>query len=202
MNWTEQEADSYLEKVLDNLEKIKPYEVTVLTGSNGSGKSLVRKVLPQRLAEELNMDKHKVIGSISMERRTNNSFLHDDPWSPTSLQTWGQIKQILNQLDRYIVIDEPEIGTDEDVQIAIIEKINDAVKDVYDKGEFKGCLIITHSKMFVRRIRHHKFINLNGLNEDEWLDRIPGPANLDELKYNSHQLFLAVERRVEANKSK
>jgi len=207
--WNEQEADVYLEKVLTNLERIKPFEVTVLTGANGSGKSLVRKVLPQRMAEELNIPKERVIGSTSMERRMGTPFLSDSPWQPTSMETWNQIRQILNQLDRYIVIDEPEIGTDEDVQMAIIGKINDAVKEVYDKGDFKGCLIITHSKLFVRLIRHHQFINLNGLSEDEWLDRLPVRADLEELKHNTHELkhnthelFLAVERRIKANKDK
>ena len=202
--WTPDQADQHLISILDLLKTIKINEVTILTGSNGSGKSLIRKALPTHIAEQLGIPAKSAVGSVSMEQRTKgnpdwgalSSVLMDNSEEPTSLNTWELIKQIIAQINRYIVIDEPEIGAGEEIQLALTDEINAAIHNARAQNDFKGCLIITHSRTIVKNLTHDSFINLDGMIEKDWLNRIPKRGNLADLEHNSLELYRAVIRRL------
>ena len=55
------------------MDSIKPNKITVLTGSNGSGKSLIRKQLCFRLSKKIeNSDYRRLVAEVSMQKRTES----------------------------------------------------------------------------------------------------------------------------------
>ena len=123
-------------------------------------------------------------------------------WMPTSTSTWNLIKGVLKQEERYIVIDEPEIGCSEEIQLAMIVKLMDFVNKQEREKKFKGMLVITHSRLIVDRLPCDRFINLNGMTKQEWLERKLIVYPLEELENNSNKLHSAVQRRTNENKAK
>ena len=207
--WTDNDATAHLDKIIELSDEIKAGELTILTGSNGSGKSLIRKVIANQIAEQLGTDPNKTVSSTSMQRRTESnpefgalsSMMADLAWMPTSTSTWNLIKGVLNHGDRYVVIDEPEIGCSEEVQLAMIIKIMDFVNKLESEKKFKGMLIITHSRLIVDRLPSDKFINIDGMTKREWLERKLVVYPLEELENNSNKLHSAVQRRTNENKA-
>lgn len=65
---SEKSIDNHIDRIVEAAESIEPNKVTILTGGNTSGKSVVRKLLNARLAEKLG--KPSVTSSVSMELRT------------------------------------------------------------------------------------------------------------------------------------
>lgn len=179
------------------------------------GKSLIRKILPGRVTRELegaDAEPKHIVASVSMERRTSynmdilamNAFTHDTSWDPTSLSTYTYIKGLLGMKNRFLVIDEPEIGMSEESQLLICKYINETYEK--NKDNFLGMLVITHSKTIVRNLSHDQFLNLEGMSEDVWVNRVPSlPKDLtfEDLREQSHQLYLEVENRAkQVKKSK
>ena len=85
----------HVDQLIDIANDIDPKKITILTGSNGSGKSMIRKIL--------GFDDLKV-ASISMERRAGanmdgamGAFTHDADWTPTSISTWHYIEGLMQQ---------------------------------------------------------------------------------------------------------
>lgn len=205
------EEKKVIEDKLDNLitimDKIDINKVTILTGSNGSGKSLIRSQLTFKIKEEKNKKlKH---GSMELRTSTNSnwgalsSITLDTPWHPTSINTINLINGLFKagESDKdtgYLVIDEPEIGLSEETQLAVIEYMNEKIKRIKQIVPDIGILIITHSRLFIENLIIDDFINIEGLSKDEYLNRKIVPTNLDELKAN--YLFFMV--RDEMNKSK
>ena len=104
------------------LDSIKPNKITVLTGSNGSGKSLIRKQLCFRLSKKIeNSDYRRLVAEVSMQKRTESvadwgalsTCMHDVSWIPTSCSTYDLINSMFNTFlkedssKRYLIIDEP-----------------------------------------------------------------------------------------------
>lgn len=203
-------ASEHLDHIIDicrNTDFL--HKTTILTGSNGSGKSLIRKMISGKIGKELesegktDIDLSHIVSSISMEFRTYNDPMwsglnfarHDAPENPTSLETFRFISGLLNNSERYLVIDEPEIGMAEELQLLLCNFINEKLPAL----DTFGILIITHSRTIVNNILHDQFINLDGLTEQQWVNRVPQLPNytLDEFEKRSHQLYLEVVKRSE-----
>jgi energy-coupling factor transporter ATP-binding protein EcfA2 len=185
--------------------KIAPDKVTILTGKNASGKSLVRKLLQQNLSEAL--DKKKVfIPHASQEIRTRSnpgmgalsSMSHDLEWLATSQNTLHTIDMVFkSENPDLIVIDEPEIGLGEELQLGMASYLNEKIKDAKC-----GVLIITHSKHIVKNLVHDNFVNLEGMDEQQWLNREIKPVSIEEFKEYADGLFRAIRDRINSNKEK
>lgn len=188
--------------------------ITILTGNNGSGKSLIRKQLPfkiQKFFKKDNIEDIKgYIKSISMDTRTASrpefgalsTSLHDVDWLNTSMQTVTLIDSLLDNITKsdntqYVVLDEIEIGLSEETMLALVLHLNKKLKKLITNKYIIGVLIITHSRIVVKNLESDYFINMENLSKDEWLNRKIIPTNLKELKEN--KLFDYIRQK---NKSK
>ena len=154
--------NEHIEQLINLREKICLNEVTILTGDNATGKSVIRKTLWQHINDLLGIKEEKsFVSDISMERRTalhpglggGGVFLRDCGWTPTSMETYRFIKGIFQNLNddndknskRFIVLDEPEIGASKEVQKAFAKYINNFYDKIHDNNKCYGLLVITHS---------------------------------------------------------
>lgn len=201
-----QEIEDKYNRMTETFQKINLNKITILTGSNGSGKSLIRKQLPFLVKRNLEMEDIKdtkgYIGSTSMDARTTNNpewgglsgARLDTNWIATSQNTLHELKGLFNAVRnskyKYLVIDEFEIGCGEETILAIAQFINDELNYLIENTQLEGALIITHSRIGVKNIKHDDFLNIEGMSEDEWINREIKPINLDELDAN--ELFFYI----------
>lgn len=196
-------AEQTFQDILDALDQIKVGQIQVLTGDNGSGKSLIRKVLCTTLRERENDNTIKV-SDISMERRTGlhselgggGVFLRDTSWYATSSNSLGFLKSILNGItNRFVVLDEPEIGMSQDLQLSVGKFLSDKLPTILKDN--KGVLIITHSKELVRNLTvEHTFINIQKKTESEWLNETAKYIELDEFEKKCSALFKLLQTKL------
>jgi ABC-type Mn2+/Zn2+ transport system ATPase subunit len=201
----QKEMESYIDYLIEVSESIKQNEVTILTGRNAGGKSFIRKLLGGSIGKQLNKEKVS-IPHASQELRTNTNpnlgalsgFAHDLEWLATSDNTISTIKNCLKQTKMdFLVLDEPEIGLGEELQLGLMNYLNGKLKKLHC-----GVLIITHSKNTVKHLKHDKFINLEKMTEEEWLNREIKPLRLDDFKQFSTNLFTTIRDRINRNKNK
>ena len=203
--------EDHIEHLIDIRDRIKLNEVTILTGDNASGKSLIRKTLWQHINNLLGIEEQKsFISDISMERRTGlhpvmgggGVFLRDCGWTPTSMETYGFIKGIFKSLNddkRFIVLDEPEIGASKEVQKAFAKYINNFYEEIHDNNKSYGLLVITHSDELIKNLKCDNFLNIQGLTKEEYLNREIKDIDLEEIEKFSLDLFCGIRDR---NKTK
>lgn len=179
--------------------------ISMLTGSNGSGKSLIRKQLNHRTKRE----NGKSVAHCSMQLRTGldngtgcAAFTHDTDWDPTSVNTINFIQVVSRSIHGgYMVLDEIEIGCAEETLMGMVDWMNDHLREAI-KGTL-GCLVITHSPYVVKNLKFDNWFNLDGYKTaDEWLNRKIVPVDLESLKKRSHDLFRFVESQISKNKAK
>ena len=213
------DTEKHVDKILDVMDKIPMNRLTILTGGNGKGKSLIRKQMPfavkRAFPKEITEKKlPKVCRSVSMQLRTESqpefgalcSMTHDWPLTPTSVSTYHLIKQLFGSLDgdkekHYLIIDEPEIGMSRESQLGIAMYI----KEQYEKYQDKlyGLLIITHSEILVTYLKDMSgFISLDDIETaDEWLNREIKPTDFELLDKESTDLFVAIRDRSQPHES-
>lgn len=203
--------EDHIDNLIDIRESIKLNEVTILTGDNATGKSVIRKTLWQHINDLLGIEEQKsFVSDISMERRTGlhpemgggGIFLRDCGWTPTSMETYRFIKgvfQALNSNKRFIVLDEPEIGASREVQKAFAKYINNFYEDIHDNNKCYGLLVITHSDEIIKNLKCDNFLNIQGLTKEEYLNREIKDIDLEELEKFSLDLFCGIRDR---NKTK
>jgi len=197
------------DRIIKVFKNFDPEGITILTGNNGSGKSLLRKQLPFAFRQYFGLDhvnKTKgMIASTSMEARTNSNpewgalsgMMQDTEWIATSQNTFNLIHELLDAVEKgkskYVVIDEYEIGCSEETILAIAKYISSRLKKMIAEKRIMGALIITHSRIGVKNIEHDHFVNMEGLSEKEWINRKIVPTDLDALDTN--ELFFYIRDR-------
>lgn len=196
-------AEQAFDNILDALESIKLNCITILTGDNGSGKSLIRKVLHQQLKKE-NNDELVKVASTSMDMRTGlhselgggGVFKRDMEWVSTSGNSIHFVQALLNSTkDRYIVIDEPEIGMGLSMQKSFGHWLNSRLPEVMENNF--GVMVITHSKELVKELStDHNFVNIQKKTESEWLAAEPELIDLDEWDKQSNALFKLLQTKL------
>lgn len=205
-----------LTKHIDNLvnisASIEPYKITILTGSNGAGKSLIRKIVQRDLADKLSKNENEsLVVQTSMQQRTESraewgalsGAMRDLAWTPTSMETYNKIKSLLQHgTDRFVIIDEPEIGMGEETILGLINFFNETLPKLIKEEKCLGVMIITHSRLIVQHLKADCFHNIDGMKKEEWLNRKVKPANLDKLQDRSLELFRAIQKRVDKNRKK
>lgn len=203
---TKDNVSDHVDDIIEVADTIKPNKITILVGSNGIGKSMVRKILPTRMEE-----KGIKVASISMERRAGingfeamNAFIRDTEWNPTSMESFHQVEGLLSQKDRYLVFDEPEVGMGDETILGLCIYLNKLIKKGIKNKEIKGALFITHSKLLVQFLEHDKFISLDDMEmtSEDWCNREIFPIKLEELQERSTLVFREIQNRVDKNKNK
>lgn len=200
--------EEYIDKLVNILyNEIDATKVTILTGRNAGGKSLIRKQLVFPISKQL--DKKKVnIPHASQQLRTDSQpelgafsgFAHDLPWLATSDTTITTIENVfkLKETADYLVIDEPEIGLGEELQLGLCDYLNEQIEECKKLG--KGVLIICHSRIIANNINHDVFINLEGMTKDEWVNRVPEKISVSDFNEFAKTMFAAVRDRQNSNK--
>lgn len=201
--------EKQIEKIKDISKRILPYEVTILTGKNGSGKSLVRKLVGYYISEKLGLDvENSCTSSISLQQRTENrsefgafsSVMHDDPTNPTGYETLNKIDALLKSTEteqRFIIIDEPEIGMGEELIVSLVNKLNKMFEILPEKC--LGVLIITHNRYIVQNLKG-TFLNFEDMTREEWLQRKIIPTDIETFEKESNELFKAIQKRLNSKK--
>lgn len=181
-------------------KEIKYGKITILTGPNGYGKSLLRKIL----VSVPHKGKEIKCASISMERRTSpnegfgafRSLAIDDPTDATSNATCHLVTGLFSSAeDRFFTIDEPEIGMGKEALLGLIETLKEKISELKKKKKFHGILFITHSEFFIENMPHDKFINFQGMTYEEWKNREIIPVSTKTLADWSLKLWRAVENK-------
>ena len=207
---SEEHLKAHIDRIIDVMKQIPLHKVTILTGGNALGKSLIRKQLPFHISEKLDVEgvKHDirhVVSSTSMQLRTEqrpewgalSSCMHDAPWASTSESTVRLINSLIKEdqpTDRFIVIDELEIGMSREVIVGMCNYINEHYNELINKSY--GILVITHSEDVVRTLKHDEFINIEGMSEQEWITRTIEPVDPELLGDWADKLFRAIENRL------
>jgi len=175
--------------------------VSILTGKNGSGKSLIRSQLNGRTRKEHD---GKCVVHTSMALRTGTHshmgaiacMVRDSDWNPTSFETVKHIQTAINSLrGNYLCLDEIEIGCAKETIMGIVAWLNKNLR----KGikDSLGCLVITHSEFVVQNLRHDHFFNLDGFETGpEWLEREVKPTDLEVLEKDSLDLFRFIQKNT------
>lgn len=213
---TEKNINKHIDNIIDIANSIELNKVTILTGGNGCGKSVVRKLLTSIIKEKVKAIYNEeinspLVASVSMETRTASrpdfyalsSMMHDLPWTATSVNTISLIRNLCNSLldspsekikdKRFIVLDEIEIGLSEEVLLGLCDYLNYAFDKTKDKT--LGVLVITHNRNVVKKLNHDKFLNIEGLTEGDWLNREIRPVSLDDLDEWSTALYSGIRKR-------
>jgi len=187
-------VEEQYDRILDIYADIDLYKHSILTGSNGSGKSLIGSQLSFRVKKELGLS----FVCTSMAIRTGtfasmgalSGITRDLDWLPTSQNTITNLRRAVRMAEgRYLVIDEPEIGCAEETELAIAIWLNQELP----QAGVTGSLIITHSRAIVQCLTYPStFYNLDGLTKEEWITRTIIPADLGEIEKN--ELFFYVKQ--------
>lgn len=205
---TIKKLDKHIMRIIEVAESIQPNKLTILTGSNGNGKSFIRKLMNSKMGKKFpDRNVKHLVTEISMQKRTdtNNPLMgtgfgftfFDNPQYPTSISTYNLIDSLLyscidsvNKKDRsYIVIDEPEIGMSDESQLGIALFLKDELPKILENS--LGIMIITHSKFVVRELKDNAdfFYTDYDMTADEWLERKVLPTDFEDLRIQSMNLM-------------
>ena len=192
--------EDHIDRIIEYSNEVEYGKVTIMTGPNGYGKSLLRKVLKIE-----NAGKSYKVASVSMSQRTNanndfgalRSLMMDDSSDATSNHTCMLVNQLFKSTEkRYLVIDEPEIGLGKEILLGLIQLIQTKIEEKKVAGEFHGIMFITHSEFFIENFPHDKFINLENLTFEEWKNRKIEPIAPEDLKEWCLAMWRAIEHRI------
>lgn len=193
--------EAHIDKIGDYADSLEYGKITILTGPNGYGKSLLRKIIQMETPE----GKKLKTASVSMSQRTNanhdfgalSGMMMDTKDDATSNHTSYIIESLLKSNDeKYIVIDEPEIGMGKEVLLGLINNIQSDIAKRKDENRFHGMLIITHSEFLIDNFQYDNFVNLEGMTYDEWKNRKIEAIDPKELKMWCLELWRAIEKRI------
>ena len=182
-------------------KKVEYGKTTILTGPNGYGKSLLRKLVTIIKPDGTDIK----VASVSMEKRTSrtegfsalSSMAMDDPTDATSNATCHLIDSLFkNTENRFYIIDEPEVGMGKEMLMGLIEKIKSDIEVMKSKNDFHGILFISHSEYFIENMPHDVFINLEGKTYDEWKNRVVIPITPDKLSAWCLAMWRAIQKRI------
>ena len=194
--------NKHIDHIIDICNSIPTDKITILTGGNALGKSLIRKQLTFYISNKKDIPANEAVISVSMQTRTESrpeysalsGMTHDLPWCSTSDSTINLLNSMLSHAkNKFIVIDELEIGMSREVQAGVCHMLNEKFPDIL-KNNY-GILVITHSEDVVKNLKHDNFINIEGMSEEQWLTRDIIPVDPSDLNTWAIALFKAVRDR-------
>ena len=193
--------NKHIDRLIEIADSIELGKLTILTGSNGAGKSVIRKILPTRVQKKLGKNTPEgLVSSLSFMTRaglntmSGINFLRDSEWTSTGDNTVNLLRSIIRHEERFIILDEVELGMGEELQLSIANYIN-SVKDEVLKKSY-GLLVITHSRIIAKTLKEDAFFNIDGIEtKEEWLNREIVPTDLDQFEEDCDELFVAIRDR-------
>lgn len=161
-------------------------KLCIVTGPNASGKSLLRKVLNSHYG------KHKMLLiHLSQAARSRSGIEkvmmygseEDDSTGVISISVFLKaFKNIdMKAEPTGLLIDEPEIGCSEEVQMAMGSHI---AKKIQELPMLHGCYVVTHSRLLVQSLLHLKpthFRLQDDMTLEQWANRSVQPADLEKV---------------------
>jgi AAA15 family ATPase/GTPase len=199
---------------LDKNPKWKPCRILVVTGQNASGKSFFRRMWRVGF-DKKKIDKKSVsVLSISQESRSSSFLGHcfmygDESWEATGLITYNSVSGSLYNIienkswkGTYIlVLDEPEIGMSQELQLTTARHILKKVDSWSDK--LVGIVVTTHSPVFVKELMTHEdaqFFNIGYeyKTADEWLNREIKELDLENLQKTALEKFREIRKLIKS----
>lgn len=210
---TDTMIQEHVHKLRDLVYQIQTGKLTILVGSNGTGKSFIRKQLNVRFAKEFGLPR-KIVRELSMQLRTESrpefgalsSALHDSPTAPTSLETWRLFSSTMGNIEftketpYYLVLDEMEIGMCQESILGMLEILGQKISQWLEHT--LGIMVITHSELVANTLYNQfdtDFIDLgyNTLNRDfsKWRTRPREPMDFEWLETWSDALYKEIDRR-------
>lgn len=193
--------DKHIDSIIELAKSVEKGKVTILTGPNGYGKSFIRKVIGMRNSK---YDFPKA-ASISMEMRCNakedysalKSIMMEKGDDASSNHTYYMVSSLFKSAtDRYLIIDEPEIGMGAEMLLGLIEFMRGEIDKQKAEGKFLGLMFITHSTFFIDNMPHDEFLNLEGMTYDQWKNRPIKAINPDKLAAWCSDMWRAIEKRL------
>lgn len=199
--------DKHIDNLINITKAIEPSKLTILTGSNASGKSVIRKQLTYYMTDKLKKGDKPCVAALSFMSRaglnyySGINFLRDNDWAATSKNSLDLARNLLRTEDRYLVLDEPEIGMGEEMQLAFARYVNSQKASVI-KNSY-GLLVITHSRIIVNELDNDAFFCTDKIyqTKEDWLNREIIPTDLDEFDENAEALFVAIRDRQNKKKN-
>jgi predicted ATPase len=188
------------------VQKAHP-KLCVITGPNTSGKSLLRKVIHNRYADR----KWHYI-NLSQEGRCNSNgglrlFVYGTETDEST--GYNSVKMFLKMIQSGqsyenpfgVMLDEPEIGCSEEVQVAIGQRI---VRDLDTMPNLHGLYIVTHSRELVRSLLPlnptHWRLSEDGMTLEQFVNRTVAPVDLEELLAVGKERWHAVHQVIKEGK--
>lgn len=197
-----EDCDDHINNLVTLIDELTNHKdkLILVTGSNGSGKSMLR----QQISLRFRQDGLKT-AYMSMEQRTSSNpnfgalsgIFQDTPWIATSSNSLHFLDGLLkNNENRFTIIDEPEIGMSQPMVKAVAQKLVDVFKTLNN-----GMMVISHNKHIVKKMLEQDnvvFVNLNGFTSKEFLESFETEETSFDLDLfsNYHLLFETFQKRL------
>ena len=180
--------------------------VFVFVGSNGAGKSLLRRVFQQFLKK----NKIEVI-HLSQQGRTTGGFARafiygDEDNEATGVISCRTIRSGIStsnkrENDHVLLYDEPEIGMAEETQFGVARYLRESLEANWP-DKLRALIILTHSRYFARELcamDGSKFAWLHhpGATLDDWLHREIVPIDPEVAMKDGLERFRRIAKIME-----
>ena len=181
-------------------------KLIIITGSNASGKSLLRRVVSNNGRKN-----NLLVADLSHERRTTQditrAFLYGDENSDstgniTANSLIGLFRSSAGWTENHLlIIDEPEIGLGEEAQMGMGIYIREKLELASDK--LQNIVIFTHSRHILEelnKIKHHyhhvgdKYKNIEEFNNRELIPL--SPVQLNDISNSTFKILGGILNRA------
>lgn len=194
--------------VFFNLDKVKFTKNTVflVTGSNASGKSLLRRVVSGRAKK-----KNILSIALSNEKRVTSDISRAFIYGSEEDQSTGEITchSIMGTIrsskgyeNHILIIDEPEIGLAEEAQLGLANFLVESFSEPIETR--KAIFIFSHSRVIMSTLSkiEHTFINLDGLYDtvEKWANRKIVAVSPSDVLDKSHKTYATVQKMINKHK--
>ena len=185
-------------------------KLCIITGINGSGKSLLRKVIHANYS-----NRNIFLMHLSQEGRCRSEIFRsmiygneeDDSTGYNSVRIFRKsLEQTRTKTETSgLLIDEPEIGCGEEVQLAMGMHLASSMEGLISNVHVHGVYVVTHSRLFVQPLMHlnPSWIRLgDDMTLANWMNRSVQPASLEEVEERCRKGYHVVKEILDKLKKK